>query len=640
MSTSEITHFHLFSGSGGGALGFQAAHARVGQLEAQMRCLGGIDSDPGACRDFERFLGVRASCLDLFDEGQYRAFHGRSPPLGWREATPEDLLQASGGECPDIVFTSPPCKGFSGLLNNASAGAAKYQALNRLTVRGIQLMLEAFAARPPALVILENVPRIAQRGADLLADIRHELELAGYRVAETTHDCGELGGLAQHRRRFLLVARHAATIPPHLYEPPKHRVRGVGEVLGALPLPDDPRGGAMHRSPRLEWRTWVRLALIPAGGDWRSLQDLDFERLAIEPWHRGVLGVRSWEEPVGTVAARCSPTNGSFSIADPRQAGVLAGGQRHNDVFRVVEWDGPAGAVTSGMGPSSGGQALADPRAGTTWAGKGKYRVTAWGESAGTAIAESATGNGAFALADPRPPQSVVDLDGHVYGVTPWDGQAETVTGQAAAGAGCFSVADPRPGIPTFQNLCRVEGWEDPAHTIVGASRPAGGALSVADPRFDPRLGLGNKRVDGDYVSSGHWGVVDWSAPAVAVTGSACQDNGRWSVADPRVRLPADDDRCVPLIIALDGTWHRPFTTLELGVLQGYPSEEMMLAPLDGAADTRWRLHIGNSVPPPAAQAIGSTMAEVILRARAGQVWTLDNRPIWVRRLAIAASLA
>lgn len=636
MSTSEITHFHLFSGSGGGALGFQAAQARVGQIEARMRCLGGVDSDPGACRDFERWLGVPASCLDLFDEEQYRAFHGRAPPLGWREATAEDVMQAAGGECPDIVFTSPPCKGFSGLLNNASAGAAKYQALNRLTVRGIQLMLEAFAERPPALVILENVPRIAQRGADLLADIRHELELAGYRVAETTHDCGELGGLAQHRRRFLLVARHAATIPPHLYEPPKHRVRGVGEVLGELPLPDDALGGPMHRSPRLEWRTWVRLALIPAGGDWRSLQDLDFERLAISPWGGGGMGVTPWTSPAGTVAGESLPTNGRFSVADPRQVGVLAGGKRHNDVFRVVEWDGPAGAVTSGRGPSSGGQALADPRAATTWAGKGKYRVTAWGEPAGTAIAESATGNGAFALADPRPPQSVVDRDGHVYGVTPWDGAAETVTGRAEVGAGKFSVADPRwaSGLGEHAKM-RVEGWEDPAHTVTGSDRVGSGALSVADPR----LGMGGKSLDGHFVTDGRYGVVGWTSSTSAVTGSACQDNGAWSVADPRVRLPADEDRCVPLIISLDGTWHRPFTTLELGVLQGYPSEEMMAQPLDGGADTRWRLHIGNSVPPPAAQAIGSTMAEVILRARAGQVWTLDSRPIWVRRLAIAVSL-
>ena len=361
MSTSEITHFHLFCGSGLGALGFQQAQARVGQLVAAMRCLGGIDSDPGACRDFGRLVGVDATCLDLFDEGQYRAFHGKAPSAGWREATAEDVLTAAGGVCPDIVFTSPPCKGFSGLLNPAAAGSAKYQALNRLTVRGIRLMLAAFAARPPALVILENVPRIAQRGRDLLDDIRHELELGGYRVAETAHDCGELGGLAQHRRRFLLVARHHQTIKPFLYEPPRHRVRGVGEVLGDLPLPDDVRGGPMHRSPRLEWRTWLRLALIPAGGDWRSLQGMDVAGLGVVPWHQGVLGVTPWDQPGPTVTGGSRPVQGAFSVADPRPGNTAEGGKRFNDVFRVVRWESAAGAVTAGGSPSAGGQAVADP---------------------------------------------------------------------------------------------------------------------------------------------------------------------------------------------------------------------------------------------------------------------------------------
>lgn len=212
-----------------------------------------------------------------------------------------------------------------------------------------------------------------------------------------------------------------------------------------------------------------------------------------------------------------------------------------------------------------------------------------------------------------------------------WEDPAHTVTSSDRVGSGALSIADPRWG----GGALGVRAWQDPAQTIGGESHPTNGAHAVADPR------VGSKSLDGQYVTSKHYGVVAWTASCGAITGSACQDNGAWSVADPRLRqgLPGDDERCVPLIISLDGTWHRPFTTLELGVLQGYPAEEMMAQPLDGGADTRWRLHIGNSVPPPAAQAIGSVMAEVILRARVGQVWTLDSRPIWVRRLAIAVSL-
>lgn len=39
------------------------------------------------------------------------AFHGQEPPRGWREATPADIRAAAGGACPDVVFTSSPCKG-------------------------------------------------------------------------------------------------------------------------------------------------------------------------------------------------------------------------------------------------------------------------------------------------------------------------------------------------------------------------------------------------------------------------------------------------------------------------------------------------------------------------------------------------
>jgi hypothetical protein len=119
------------------------------------------------------------------------------------------------------------------------------------------------------------------------------------------------------------------------------------------------RGGPMHRCPRLEWRTWLRLALIPAGGDWRSLAELDFEALRVEPWHGGVLGVQAWGSLSGTVSAGGRATQGTFSVADPRPGNTQAGGARYNDVVRVVRWDGPAGAVTSGAGPSSGGQACA-----------------------------------------------------------------------------------------------------------------------------------------------------------------------------------------------------------------------------------------------------------------------------------------
>ena len=106
-------------------------------------------------------------------------------------------------------------------MSEAKSGTAKYQALNRLTLRSIWLALEAYADDPVELFVFENVPRIASRGRHLLHQIGDLLRAYGYAVAETTHDCGEIGGLAQSRKRFLLVARHIEKVPPFLYEPPR-----------------------------------------------------------------------------------------------------------------------------------------------------------------------------------------------------------------------------------------------------------------------------------------------------------------------------------------------------------------------------------------------------------------------------------
>ncbi len=276
----EIRHFHFFCGLGAGAKGFNNGCARVGNMSARYRCIGGIDNNAAAIADFGRLTGTPGTVLDLFDRDQFTTFHGEEPPVGWVEATPADIQKAAGNERPHIVFLSAPCKGFSGLLSQSRSTTPKYQALNRLTLRGIWLMLEAWADDPVELIVFENVPRIANRGRPLLDQIQKLLALYGYAVSETTHDCGELGGLAQSRKRFLMVARHQEKVPPFLYEPIKRPLNSVGSVLSQMPIPGDVLAGPLHRVPRLQWKTWVRLAFVEAGSDWRSLK-----RLAVENDH-------------------------------------------------------------------------------------------------------------------------------------------------------------------------------------------------------------------------------------------------------------------------------------------------------------------------------------------------------------------
>ncbi|EJS3803281.1 DNA cytosine methyltransferase, partial [Pseudomonas aeruginosa] len=630
MIKRTLYHFHFCCGLGGGAAGFNRARPRVGNAEAEWVCLGGIDVDPAGLRDFERLAGVPGTLLDLFTRDQYVRFHGKEPPAGWREATPEDVRRAAQGKRPDAVFISSPCKGASGLLSEKMSLTPKYQALNELTLRCIWLMGEAWADDPVPLIVFENVPRLASRGRHLLDQINSLLGGFGYAVAETTHDCGELGGLAQSRKRFLLVARHVEKVPPFLYEPEKKSLRAVGDILGRMPLPGDiEAAGPMHRVPSLQWKTWVRLALVRAGSDWRSLNDLAVEDgylrdlIIVPEYHRGVLGVNHWGDSCGVVAGASRPMNGRFSVADPRAPANALQYQQYG----VRRWTDTSGAIIGVKSPGQGTYSVTDPR-GQSF---GKYPVTDWDGPSGTVIAASTTGQGAFAVADPRP-----DVTWHknVFRVVSMDQHAGTVTTGHGPSSGGQAVADPRyhnwhPGASSRK--LHVGEWGSATGTVTGSQQVASGALSIADPRV-------LDRTKGDaYLTGGHYGVVGFDQSAGAVSASARHDNGRWSVADPR--MPEANDRLTCIIQSLDGTWHRPFTTLELAALQSLVDPEEQLV-LDGLSDSDWRERIGNAVPPAAAEAIAGVMGTTLLLAEQGETFMLSNTPIWVRPVAVALSVA
>jgi site-specific DNA-cytosine methylase len=554
MLKRVLKHFHMCCGLGGGAKGFNRAKPIVGHIQAEWQCIGGVDVDPAGLRDFQRLSGVPGTLMDLFTRDQYTRFHAKEPPPRWTEASAGDLRRAANNERPDAVFISSPCKGASGLLSETMSLTPKYQALNELTLRCIWLMCEAWKDDPVSLIVFENVPRLATRGRHLLDQINKLLNHYGYAVAETTHDCGVIGGLAQSRKRFLLVARHIVKVPPFLYEPEKKTLKSVGSILGRMPQAGDiEAAGPMHRVPALQWKTWVRLALVTAGKDWRSLNDLAIEDgylrdLVIVPEYRaGYLGVHEWLDTAGTVAGRSSPTNGAFSVADPRaKAGAL------------------------------------------------QYQQ---------------------------------------YGVRRWDETSGAVIGVKSPGQGTFSVADPRPNWKRHSNNLAVMRFDRHSSTIIaGGKGVQGGQLSIADPR------PGMKRTKGDaYLTGGHYGVVGWNEQCGAVSASAKQDNGRWSVADPR--MPEANDRLTCVIESLDGTWHRPFTTLELAALQSLVEPEEQFE-LDGLSDQAWRERIGNAVPPAAAEAIAHVMGTTLLLAEAGETFMLSNMPVWVRPVAVGLSVS
>jgi site-specific DNA-cytosine methylase len=428
-------------------------------------------------------------------------------------------------------------------------------------------MLATWTQRPK-LVLLENVPRLKQRAAGMLRRVRRLLRQAGYVFTDGFHECGELGGLAQVRRRYLLVARDPKQVPALLYQPPRKRVRACGEVLGPMPLPGAPEGGPMHRLPKLSWLNWVRLALIPAGGDWRDLDDVlrtGQPRREVFRRHH----VERWTDPSVTIAGTGS--NGPSAVADPRLALDSCRPDRHHNKYRVEGWDKPAHTIVGATRPGSGAPSVADPR-----------------------------------IDELRVPHAYP----HAYGVLRFDEPSSTVAGGSQVGQGAYSVADER-----FRGSYGVLDWEEPAGTITGNARPPTGKFSVADLRF------------GCEMRNGLYGVLSWQDAAASITGSARHDNGAFSVADPR--KPPER---LPLIVAADGTWHRPLTTLELAALQGFPTVvNGKPLKLDGDASGAWRERIGNAVPPPAAQAVAERMLVCLLQAELGGFSLAStDTPVWI----------
>lgn len=669
-----------YCGAGGGPLGFKEASASVERfgLEGGFEIMGGIDIDEAGARDFEMFTGVPCMVADM------------------RDVTPEALREYCGHQVPDVVFSSPPCKGASGLLGNDKAETETYQEMNKLLLVWVDLMLATWAGDLPPLLIFENVPRITSRAKGVLAEAITKLKKAGYVLHAGTHNCGELGGLAQNRERFLMVCRLERKVPNLLYQPPRQRVRGCGEVLGTLPLPSDPAGGPMHALPEICTLNWIRLALIPPGGDWRDIDGaLAADEKRRERWGR--YNVAVWAEATPSVVG--AGTNGAWGVAEPR-----VGAEYFPQTFGVVSWIDALGTITGRASVTTGAFSVADVR--VPYAFDRGYAVLGWGDASNTIAGKAFVGCGTYAVADPR----VSDAFDGAYGVLDWRAPSRTVTSFEGPSTGTCAVADPRfdLGINGHTNILAVGRWSSPARSITGATRPSSGALSVADPSIqsEPRE------------NSGAYGVLRWSGASYTVTGSACFDNGRFAVADPRplevvrveaIATPAKKARrrrrnepprrgvphgrplrvgvreewvndptpglvlaadprvpggpalavrfrvtrfdaaplYVPVFATIDGTWHRPLTTYELLALQSFPTHiNGIPVVLYGTNTTDWRERIGNAVPPAAARAVATQMLLTLMHASVGSfvlapvgsggAWVRGrSAPMWLRKLGV-----
>lgn len=163
------------------------------------------------------------------------------------------------------------------------------------------------------------------------------------------------------------------------------------------------------------------------------------------------------------------------------------------------------------------------------------------------------------------------------------------------------SVADPSVSGQYHNGAYRVTNWAATSQTVTTGCVSAGQGKVIADPRIQsaPRADT--------------MGILCWDLPAKTVIGSADVHAGAAAVAD--TRIPGYNEQGVWMIIAQDGTWHRPLTTYELAMLQSFTTHLPDGRPfqLEGCSDAKAREYIGNTVPPDAQE----EMENVILLAAA-----------------------
>jgi len=453
----------------------------------------------------------------------------------------------------------------------------------------------------------------------------------------------------------------------------------------------------MNRLPMLTRKSWERLAVIPAGGDWRDLNKADWQNLRLmhEPRGGGSYGVQEWDEPSHTVIgnARIGGSSGGAAVADPRLG--LDGNGKAN-IYRMQRFDETAGCVTGAVGPSNGAPCVSDPRlnkqegkhpavyrvvrvdepapcvTGTRF-GSGAiaiadpsietkfnhaFKVSDWHETSGTVAGGTGPSSGAHVIADPRFEKNSSMYNGG-YKVTEWDEVGGTVTTGGSPSSGAHVIADPRVKTDLMPDSYGVQDWDDTAKTVRGASRIMNSASSISDPRVNDRpgrytdqyrmqsfdeaaatvTGVTDIQAGAALIAdprmncsprSGTMGVQDWNEPSVTVTGSMDIHAGEAAVADPRI--PGENERCVMIIIAEDGTWHRPLTTYELSQLQGFPTHLPDGRPfqLEKCSDSKAREYIGNAVPPAAAEAMGNVILTAIAMAEAGITFEFGHEEVWV----------
>ena len=296
LSASPISAVDLFCGAGGLTYGLQQAGIKV---------KAGIDVDEQAKHAFvTNNAGAEFLCWDVARK--------KTPSIA--KLYDKDKIRLLAG--------CAPCQPFSRLTN----GIQKHEAWNLLDNFG--RFVEGIL---PELVTMENVPELADRGAEVFNRFLRTLERNGYSVDWKLVRCVEYG-IPQARRRLVLLASRLGPIAI-----PKGRYQCAGqwktvrETIGDLPPiasgeqdPNDP----LHVAAQLSQTNLKRIrATRPDGGtrrDWPDDLVLDCHRKESGKSYGSIYARMWWDQPSPTMTTLCTGIgNGRFGHPEQNRAITL-----------------------------------------------------------------------------------------------------------------------------------------------------------------------------------------------------------------------------------------------------------------------------------------------------------------------------
>jgi DNA (cytosine-5)-methyltransferase 1 len=262
----------------------------------------------------------------------YKANHPRTRMFARdiRDVSADELLGAAGGRV-DLIAGCAPCQGFCSLTSKW----AREDPRNLLLLE----MARIIEGVRPDMVMMENVPGLAQKGAQIFGEFVSRLRVAGYYSQQAIVQMADFG-VPQLRRRLVLLAGRGFAIsfptPTHSRQADEARkpwvtvrraISGMRPpvTFSAAMKKGGPERFRWHVVRDIQPQTKARLTAAVPGKSWREIPSV------LRPeCHRGtyqgftnVYGRMVWDEPAPAITSGCTtPAKGRFGHPDRRRTTI------------------------------------------------------------------------------------------------------------------------------------------------------------------------------------------------------------------------------------------------------------------------------------------------------------------------------